>query len=57
MYNANEASERAEVDIRFDNPSSTDITVQVTNRDISASSRGMYYMTINLVFYACLCRN
>ena len=42
MYNANEASEKAEVDVHFSNPSSTDITVQVTNRDISASSRGMY---------------
>ena len=50
VYNANEASERAEVDVRFSNPSSTDITVQVTNRDISASSRGIYFMTINLLF-------
>ena len=50
VYSANEASERAEVDVHFSNPSSTDITVQVTNRDISASSRGMYFMTINLLF-------
>ena len=41
MYSANEMSQRAEVDLRFSNPSSTDITVQVTNRDNSATSRGM----------------
>ena len=57
LYNANEAFERAEVDIHFSNPSSTDVTVQVTNRDISASSRGMYCVTVNSVFYACLYRS
>ena len=40
-YNANESFEMAEVDVRFSNPSSTPITVQVTTRDISANSRGI----------------
>lgn len=50
-YIADESSKNVEVDIRFSNPSSTDITVQVTNRDISANSRGMYnYVCIYLNF-------
>ena len=49
-YNASEGSEMAEVDIRFSNPSSTAITVQVTNRDISANSRGTCF-TRTCAFY------
>ena len=41
-YNTSESTENVELDLRLSNPSSTDISVQVTTRDISANSRGMY---------------
>ena len=40
-YSVNESSENIKLDLQFSNPSSTDISVQVTNRDISANSIGM----------------
>ena len=49
-YNVNESSERTEINIYFSNPSSTDITVEVTNHDISASSRGTYFINTNTLF-------
>ena len=41
-YDVGESSENVKLDLRLSNPSSTDISVQVTTRDISANSRGMY---------------
>ena len=48
-YNAIESSENVVLDLQLSNPSSTDISVQVTSRDVSANSRGMYvfYMRTN----------
>lgn len=41
-YSANENTTNVEVNLQLSNPSSTEIIVQVTNRDISANSRGTY---------------
>jgi len=47
-YSVNESSEIIELDLQFSNPSSTDISVQVTNHDITANSIGMYVYSINM---------